>query len=51
VVSAAITVALGGASKPPSRRSPHRGGSRLQAYLLVMALLAAIWAITGAGYF
>lgn len=37
--------------KPPSHRPPHRGGSRLQAYLLVMALLVAIWAITGAGYF
>ncbi len=36
---------------PPSHRPSHHGGSRLHAYLLVMALLVTIWALTGAGYF
>ena len=44
----------GGRSAPTSRQR-RRGGSVLRgearAYLAVMALLVAIWALTGAGYF
>ncbi len=33
------------------RRPSRRVGSELHAYLAVMTLLVAIWALTGAGYF
>ncbi len=39
------------AREPRSRRAPQRVGSRLQAYIGVMTLLVAIWALTGAEYF
>ncbi len=39
------------ASKPRPGRPLRRVGSHLQTYLVVMTLLVAIWALTGAGYF
>jgi hypothetical protein len=37
--------------RPGPRRPPRRVESQLHAYLAVMTLLVAIWALTGAGYF
>lgn len=43
--------AAAAASKPRPGRPLRRVGSQLQTYLVVMALLVTIWALTGAGYF